>query len=160
MLITRIYTRADVTFDRYLLKYMGDNTATAGGDPGGQNCPVLLLLRRRRHGRGWGCGSRQKESRHSPFFRLRGRVHGADDDLPAHAARHTRIAHGRANHGCFPPSQLLPITTRTTRCFPPLPSPWQAMSRAARLVLGGPRHASRGHAGWVGCEVLTSCLGG
>ena len=61
MLITRIYTHTDVTFDRYLLKYMGDNMATAGGDPGGQNCAVFLLLRRRRHGAGWGCGSSQKK---------------------------------------------------------------------------------------------------
>ena len=33
MLITRIYTHTDVTFDRYLLKYMGDNMATAGALP-------------------------------------------------------------------------------------------------------------------------------
>ena len=100
------------------------------------------------------------------------RVCGANVDLPVHAARHARLGHGRAKYGCYPSSQLLPITNRTTRCFPPSPQPLASYEpgRAARagwaqyaVVAAGGRHAGSrrrlgGRCSAVGACVPRQCL--
>ena len=90
---------------------------------------------------------------------------GGASTAPMTTCRHTQQGTpasltGAQTIAASPPPSCCPSLPGPPGAPPPLHSLWQAMSRAARLVLGGPRHASRGHAGWVGCEVLTSCLGG